>query len=724
MEPFTIHCSSCQSRIRVRNPNMIGQIANCPKCGSMIMITAPQQILVDSGAGTGTDSVALTKESLPTPDAGLLDNAAGLETPALDHSFRFEGLRELASVESDDLQSLPPSNWLPEPTPPPRADEVHHARMEQASDKPRQLILVAAIGLCSVLLACGVFFAFLKWYAKPTGVAQAKNTVASSALDGPADKRESGVVDAAVPPTVEQSSDVVVTDQALTNESALNTTDLRAGSNLHEAAITPEVANAGQGAAIAAGAGQPRIPAVAATDQSHVNQHSTDQPSASQRSADASPSSASQSVSSTSAAPDINSTFETPTIDPNGQVIKETLPPGLQNFASIFDQSLVPVLSDATVPLAAAPSAGDISQPELETPAAASPMSLDLPESLKQKLGVSVSGLLIDNRPLYEALTALSLAGDIPITADLDGLAAGGVDRNLSISFKSTEPITIAEVLEQISSDYALAFEQIDNKLLIVRAHSDDAKSRTPSVLPIGDLAISDEQQQAFAAALNDLLPELAGEFEIQDGKLRNKDDAHSPVLWFQVARLLDAWRSLRGIENAEAIQIVLQRDRLAGWPLPLVRQRSQKKISQVILPEPLVQSWQRLSNEVGLHCWVDWPSLASAQISPSKVSMVVSQGRTFEDLAQYYANKYQMVFALEDEQTVWVSTPEMHRFQPRLYVLPIGDKSIDEWRAELEPLTPLHPTQGTAMLRVIASPDSQFVFIRCCRPLLAEPAH
>ncbi len=60
MESFTVQCTSCQSRIRVRNPNMIGQIANCPKCGSMILIAAPQKITVESG--NPTDSVAVNRD--------------------------------------------------------------------------------------------------------------------------------------------------------------------------------------------------------------------------------------------------------------------------------------------------------------------------------------------------------------------------------------------------------------------------------------------------------------------------------------------------------------------------------------------------------------------------------------------------------------------------------------------------------------------------------------
>ncbi|MEZ6082304.1 MAG: hypothetical protein R3C56_43495, partial [Pirellulaceae bacterium] len=56
MEPFTITCTSCASRVRVRNPELLGQLANCPKCNSMILIAPPNTAV--SKAGTDIDGAA------------------------------------------------------------------------------------------------------------------------------------------------------------------------------------------------------------------------------------------------------------------------------------------------------------------------------------------------------------------------------------------------------------------------------------------------------------------------------------------------------------------------------------------------------------------------------------------------------------------------------------------------------------------------------------------
>src|SRR6476661_4608767 len=38
---FTIQCTTCRRSLRVTNPEAIGQILSCPKCGSMVLVEAP-----------------------------------------------------------------------------------------------------------------------------------------------------------------------------------------------------------------------------------------------------------------------------------------------------------------------------------------------------------------------------------------------------------------------------------------------------------------------------------------------------------------------------------------------------------------------------------------------------------------------------------------------------------------------------------------------------------
>lgn len=42
LEAFTIICETCAAKLKVRNPALIGQKLSCPKCGTMLLIEAPE----------------------------------------------------------------------------------------------------------------------------------------------------------------------------------------------------------------------------------------------------------------------------------------------------------------------------------------------------------------------------------------------------------------------------------------------------------------------------------------------------------------------------------------------------------------------------------------------------------------------------------------------------------------------------------------------------------
>jgi hypothetical protein len=297
----------------------------------------------------------------------------------------------------------------------------------------------------------------------------------------------------------------------------------------------------------------------------------------------------------------------------------------------------------------------------------------------------------------------------------------------MTIEFRSTKPVSVQAVLDKLANDYKLNFVAEKNMLFIARGSDVAIAERTgpegaSATLPIADLVSNDEQVSALITALGELLPELAGGLQFSDGAIYHADlDNVKKIQWFQAAQLLQTWRVKRGIENALTSKLVPASQLLGDWPVAAAQQNSQKKIQQTLLPEPLANSLHRMCKEAGMTCWVDWPGLANAQIPPGKVVMSISRGRSLNDLLQNFANKFQMVFALENENSLWATAPDMHRFQARLYLLPIAGKSVEQWSTELTPLTPYN-ADGTPSLKIIPTPDGQFIFVRCCRPWLIEP--
>ena len=77
MELFAISCTTCQARLKVRDPSAIGKILACPKCGSMVQVAAPSgwtppsaetinKIAAEASSG---NTVAHIKPMLPRADA-------------------------------------------------------------------------------------------------------------------------------------------------------------------------------------------------------------------------------------------------------------------------------------------------------------------------------------------------------------------------------------------------------------------------------------------------------------------------------------------------------------------------------------------------------------------------------------------------------------------------------------------------------------------------------
>jgi hypothetical protein len=64
MEPFTIRCETCRTRLRVRDERVLGQIHKCPRCGSMVLIAVPgaatavEATMKAAGAGASMESIA------------------------------------------------------------------------------------------------------------------------------------------------------------------------------------------------------------------------------------------------------------------------------------------------------------------------------------------------------------------------------------------------------------------------------------------------------------------------------------------------------------------------------------------------------------------------------------------------------------------------------------------------------------------------------------------
>jgi hypothetical protein len=96
MDLFAITCTTCRSRLRVRDPAAVGQILACPRCGGMVMVKPPP----------AWQEAGEQKSELPT--------AADAEGPRVKfdetvHNSAFDVLEDLLSDAPPKVQTPPPS---------------------------------------------------------------------------------------------------------------------------------------------------------------------------------------------------------------------------------------------------------------------------------------------------------------------------------------------------------------------------------------------------------------------------------------------------------------------------------------------------------------------------------------------------------------------------------------------------------------------------------------
>ncbi|MGI9466537.1 MAG: hypothetical protein ACR2OA_05385, partial [Rubripirellula sp.] len=131
-KPFAVQCLTCASQLRVSDPAVVGTIAACPKCGSMVEINRPDS-QVEIGR-SGVDSQAITEEAI-TADSGL---ATGSVPPANDEGFA--GSDSVLPESSDGLSGAMHPDW-----------------QSAKTQKSRQIGLVIALSATG-LIAAVMFF--------------------------------------------------------------------------------------------------------------------------------------------------------------------------------------------------------------------------------------------------------------------------------------------------------------------------------------------------------------------------------------------------------------------------------------------------------------------------------------------------------------------------------------------------------------------------------------
>lgn len=670
---------------------MIGQIVNCPKCNSMLQVTepdssstnsidsnysgmqpnTPRQIRVQSHRGV-IDSSAMTKESF---------------APELEEEYRLapaeaesESANPAALVAPPRFDEVPPvENPLVAPQIPERKTSsgqqsepnVIQLLAVRRTARRRQILMVAVLGSSGVLLAGMLFTGFLYWYTSKPKPHVAQNSGVSN--QDAQQQKHSG-------PKLENQQEDVSDPLAEPEADPLDVppifpTEADPNSSKPPESVPPENSD----------------------------------PSGSENAAQ------NESLpSSTESSPtEIPEQPVEPNIGPPELPTAE-LPDQLKKFQSILDTAIEPQFFEDRAVQKAPPTAEELGLTSGADAKAVAAMDVDKQMQLK------LTGLIIPAGSVSNVLSQWVQVSGVPTVVDLDSFAAAGVDPYKVIPkiLVGTEQ-PLSQVGASIAQEMGVDLKTIENRFLGFQASESAIQQQMPSKISITDLLPEIEHQQWLVKTLDQIWPEYQGKWIVGDGELTVDPNTVDPLAWFWAVRMLESWRLAAGLETkldksrydpSKFTTKFVDPDEVAALNNPV----SLTPMNRA----PVAQLVSDICAANQMQAWVDWASVSQKGLAPSTIDFIVTQGRTLRQCLLELAEKYSLVIALEDDKSVFITTAEVYRIQPRLFVMPSQGKTAEQWMEELQPLTP-----GTAIavqpVQAFLTPDSRFVITRCCRPNL-----
>ena len=185
VESFSIICTTCQTRLRVRDESAIGQILACPKCGSMVMVDGPNGTNGTDGPDDAAHGAPGTPAAPPT-DVGKPDSTttappdipeaemAAVERRPRTFKFRedFEESDETPSAKTPRIPvtTAPPKSTAPatlsaqqsahqDAPRPPMAPVLPDGNIPTSWNRYQQWMLIggaAVVGIALALLVAGI----------------------------------------------------------------------------------------------------------------------------------------------------------------------------------------------------------------------------------------------------------------------------------------------------------------------------------------------------------------------------------------------------------------------------------------------------------------------------------------------------------------------------------------------------------------------------------------
>jgi hypothetical protein len=605
VEPFSITCTTCQAKLKVRSAAAIGQILSCPKCESMVQVVAPPGWQPENAASSAAaaqvkassptgSSIKLPREAAPPSSGSMPASSAPAASPAADE---LSAAVADAAAAFEDFSHLPVGSVSPTPPqlqlPPLSAD---WASPTEALWRKVAMYAVAG-GTAAVVLSLALTY-FLSGDDSPPVTEQ----VAAADVDPAATEPDPGkTVDVPAAKTTEPA-----TQEAPQPKPEIATESL-----------LPPVEKS------------PAVEAVLPTDTQPLPTEKTT-PAAKNT---AQPPNAAETPATvttpdgTETSPASESTAPAPPLDAAKLLADASLETLLPADAPSPDAALtVPVKEMTQEELAAAaaadPPASERAGSSLEAagPVAAVrriPNESTAPlQPAEEMLRLQLPQVTFHNIPLALLLGELSDLSTLPMTFDLNALSAANISPDVLVSVSASDK-TLAEILTKTLADEKLTYFT-DKRHVIVTTPSAAAAPRTVK-FSVEDLASGEDQLRELAALIVKMVAPESWQFADGPGKIELENNRlsleQSGSVVFESVVFCERLRTARGLAT---------RSRLPADQLLLTSAHAQAKahLARKVActfhaPTRLVDVVRYLEELSGAKILIDWRSLSSANFNP-----------------------------------------------------------------------------------------------------------
>jgi hypothetical protein len=617
MDLFTIICTTCKSRLKVRDQGAIGQILACPKCGGMVMVKPPPAFHEAS------------EQRSDVPTATELSSPSGPRFDQTLDSAAFDVVDELLSDAPPKFQQPPsatpppagpssspkprfvggPKPVRPSPAPAAEAGAIPPpppepaARVEStpavAGHSRQWLLMAASVGL-GVTLAFGAVTATVILLRGSRGPVRSTKPDVARPVKQPPDR---DITEKAAPPTP---------PEAVTAQSPGHTSDQ---------ATRPAAAEVSPAQPPAQ---PPATSAAAATDPVGIVQP-----------------------------PATNDAQQPPA---TGELAK---------FDSLIsggsDDPLARPLVSPPATVSPEPESGPV------RPLAPRPPSREV--DVAKRLADALVSIETAGTPLADFVQLLSDLSTIPISLDLP-LTPATADSPVVVKLVST---TVGTALDEALRPLRLEAIVADDQIVIRRI---EPEHFAPFSYPVKDLTGGDESQMAELAELIRAIvepeawkEEAGGSLEVDSAK-GNLIIKQRRAVQVQVLIALEKLRAARRPPLPHVYKALFQATTRYGGAAANLAKSVSFNFSQ---PTRLVTILERLSEATGMRIVVDWRDVASAGWNPAAEAKLLVNGKPLAETLDTLLDPLDLAWRVIDERTVQVVTPSRLHGQGEFELYPVA---------------------------------------------------